>query len=107
MDALDRERRTLRRMLDLYCRAHHGTAGSLCERCQDLLDYAGERLARCPHGAGKPACRDCAIHCYSAEKRQAIQAVMRFAGPRLLLRDPLGALRHLVQRRTAKKGTRP
>jgi hypothetical protein len=35
---LVREKRTLQAMARLYCRAHHGTRGSLCPDCQLLCD---------------------------------------------------------------------
>jgi len=101
MRELDRERRTVRLMIGLYCRGNHRTQAKLCEDCRDLLSYAEKRLERCPH-AVKPACKECAVHCYAPDKRKAIQAVMRYAGPRLLLRNPAAALAHLLRRRPTR-----
>lgn len=97
-------------MLALYCRAHHCLAPSaapgqscvrrpLCHECQELEDYAFCRLDRCPFGANKRTCADCPIHCYQPQLRTRIQAVMRYAGPRMLLRHPILALFHLWDRR--------
>lgn len=86
-------------MIGLYCRGRH-CGRELCASCAGLLAYAGERLARCPHRP-KPACRDCATHCYAPERRALMRAVMRYAGPRLALRHPLLALRHYLMRRRA------
>ena len=105
MSALERERQTLRKMVGIYCRGAHRTAQGLCDACRDLLAYAEHRLERCPHREKKPACKDCAIHCYAPDRQRAIQAVMRYAGPRMLLHDPLGALGHLLRRRPNKKGS--
>lgn len=91
------ELRTLEAMLAIYCRARHGGAG-LCASCRGLLDYARERLARCPHSP-KPACRHCRTHCYAPGRREAIREVMRYSGPRLALRRPLLALRHFLRKR--------
>lgn len=91
-------------MLLLYCRAHHGVGGThgvsaasalLCDECEELLGYAFCRLDRCPFGADKSTCVDCPIHCYQPAMRSRVQAVMRYAGPRMLLRHPLLALLHL------------
>lgn len=89
-----REKRTIEAMITIYCRAHHGAAGTLCVECRELLDYACCRLDRCPHGEEKPACADCPIHCYKPAMKDRVKAVMRYAGPRMLYRHPLLALRH-------------
>ena len=104
---LDRERRTVRAMVELYCAAHHGTEG-LCAACAALADYADRRLDRCPYGPDKPTCVNCPIHCYRAEPREQMRAVMRFAGPRMLRSHPVLAVFHLVDgRRPAPPPPRP
>ncbi len=85
-------------MTRMYCRRHHGNR-DLCADCRRLLDYALERLARCPFGEAKPSCRRCPVHCYAPEPRAAIRAIMRWAGPRMLFRHPRLALRHLLDER--------
>ena len=50
---LVREKRTLAAMIRLYCRQQHHTAQGLGPECGELLDYARERLERCPFGEGK------------------------------------------------------
>ena len=75
-----RELNTLRNFIGVYCRKKHDTKkGSLCEECRDLLDYATERLHRCPMDP-KPKCRDCPVHCYKDPYRQRIREVMKFSG---------------------------
>lgn len=107
MASIAREKETIRTMIGLFCRGNHRTQETLCEDCRDLLAYAEKRLERCPH-AVKPACKDCAVHCYAPDKRKAIQTVMRYAGPRLLLRNPAAALAHLLRRRPPKRqGKKP
>jgi hypothetical protein len=91
---LARERRTIEAMVDLYCRAHHATKGTLCAECQALYDYAVARLDRCPFGVDKTTCARCPIHCYKPAMRSRISEVMRYAGPRMLLRHPILALLH-------------
>jgi hypothetical protein len=106
-----REARTVTAMVRLYCDDHHpDAAGELCESCTTLVDYAHRRLQRCPFQARKPTCARCPIHCYQPEMREAMRAVMRYAGPRMLLRHPWLAIRHLIDglRRTSprQKGDR-
>ena len=96
MDRIEREKRVVSMMITAYCRASHGNGGkTLCEECQDLQDYALSRLEHCPKGIGKSSCRKCEIHCYAHTYRERIRTVMRHIGPRMLLINPVAALRHL------------
>jgi hypothetical protein len=97
MSRLEREVRTVRLMIDLYCRRHHGAKG-LCGECRKLAAYAEQRIGKCPFGEEKPACGRCTIHCYKPEMKTRIREVMRFAGPRMTWRHPLLAIRHLLNR---------
>jgi len=98
-----RELRTIEAMLRLYCRGHqHEYRAPLCSDCAALLDYATRRLERCVFGDAKPTCTNCVVHCYKAEMRENVRVVMRWAGPRVLLRHPiLGILHKLDGRRPA------
>ncbi len=91
---LEREKRTVAVMIAMYHRGMH-TAGPLCPDCAALLAYALQRIEKCPFGADKPTCANCTTHCYKAEMREQVRAVMRYAGPRMLLRHPVLALLHL------------
>ena len=90
-----RERRTIDAMVRIYCRHHHGTRGELCQECSDLREYAFLRLERCTFRDGKPTCANCPIHCYGPEMRERVRKVMRYSGPRMLLRHPHLALAHV------------
>lgn len=98
---IHREARTVAAMVRIYCRGgRHAAAGAeLCPECRELLDYAEMRLARCPFQEGKTVCASCRVHCYHAEMRQRIREVMRYAGPRMIARHPVLALRHLLDKR--------
>jgi hypothetical protein len=89
-----RERQTIASMIDLYCRAQHNPQDGLCSECAALRDYAFCRLDRCPFGTEKPTCAKCPIHCYKPEMRAKVKEVMRYAGPRMLLRHPVLSLLH-------------
>ncbi|NEX23125.1 nitrous oxide-stimulated promoter family protein [Thiorhodococcus mannitoliphagus] len=93
-----REQRTIRAMTRIYCRDHHGAGPGLCADCAKLLDYAYQRLGVCPFQARKPACNHCEVHCYSRGMREQVKAVMRYAGPRMLLRHPILSLGHLLDK---------
>jgi hypothetical protein len=98
------EKRTIGAMIHIYCRAHHGTSGELCQTCTGLLAYAEERIDRCPFGTAKPVCNRCTVHCYQPAMREQVRVVMRFAGPRMPMRHPVLALRHLVRSRFYRAG---
>jgi Nitrous oxide-stimulated promoter len=82
-------------MVRMYCRRHHGHAQSTpCSECASLLAYASRRTERCVFGDAKPTCANCLVHCYTQVMRERVKAVMRWAGPRMLLRHPILAVRH-------------
>ncbi len=90
------EQRVIRQMIQLYCRKKEGHT-TLCDSCRELLEYATRRLEHCRYGARKPTCRKCPIHCYRPDMQARIQAVMRWAGPRMLFHHPLAAVKHLLR----------
>lgn len=94
---LEREARTVKAMIALFCKDNHPHGGpGLCLQCMGLAEYSYERLRACRYGEKKPTCRKCTTHCYKPEYRDQVRAVMRYAGPRMLLRHPVLALRHLL-----------
>lgn len=98
MKHLDRERRTIRKMVEIYCHDHHGSSG-LCEECSVFMNYADVRLDKCPFGDEKPTCSNCPVHCYKPHYRDQAKAIMRYAGPRMLLRHPLLTIAHYIDGR--------
>lgn len=96
---MERERRTVEAMIDIYCHQRHGTGKELCPSCEALRVYARQRLQKCPFQEGKPTCAKCPVHCYKPDTRREIRAVMRYAGPRMLYRHPRMALWHLIDGR--------
>lgn len=105
---LRRELRTVEVMIRMYCRAHHSTVrtqepggADLCPDCADLLRYSQGRIAGCRIGVEKPTCARCPVHCFRANEREQIRTVMRYAGPRMLIRHPYLATRHLLDGRRA------
>lgn len=94
-----RELATLEAMTAMYCRDRHGSAATLCAECAELMRYAAKRLAVCPYGEAKPVCAKCQIHCYGPAPREQVRVIMRSAGPKMLLRHPLLALGHFLDKR--------
>ncbi|NEX20712.1 nitrous oxide-stimulated promoter family protein [Thiorhodococcus mannitoliphagus] len=95
---ITREKKTIAAMMAIYCRDHHASARELCEECAGLLDYAQRRLDTCPFQEEKPACNLCEVHCYAAVLRERTRAVMRYAGPRMLLPHPILSLGHMLDK---------
>jgi hypothetical protein len=91
---MKRERRTIAVMTEVYCKGHHGTDGTLCKECQEFQDYAFLRLSKCPFQDKKSTCGKCKIHCYRPDMKERVRQVMRYSGPRLLVRHPVLSLHH-------------
>jgi hypothetical protein len=95
-----RELRTIEAMVRLYCRGHdHPQRDPLCADCAALMEYATRRLERCVFGDAKPTCTNCTVHCYSADRREQVRVIMKWAGPRMTLRHPVLAFFHLLDGR--------
>jgi hypothetical protein len=101
-----RERQTVAAMIDIYCRAHHAADGGLCCQCEMLREYAFCRLDGCRFGVEKTPCAVCPVHCFSSIMRARIKEVMRYAGPRMLVRHPILALLHQWDNLKSQKGDR-
>lgn len=93
---VEEEKAVVEQMIRLYCRRKEGH-NALCPECRELLDYASSRLERCRYGGKKPTCKKCPIHCYRPEMKERIKAVMRWAGPRMMLYHPAAAIKHLLR----------
>jgi hypothetical protein len=91
-----RELKTVRVMIGMYCREHHGGGAELCDECRGVWSYAEERVDRCPFRTAKPTCLNCKVHCFQPSMRERIRVVMRYAGPRMLLRHPVLAILHTL-----------
>ena len=94
-----RERVTVDKMIELYCRENHAAQGGLCAECAVLSEYARQRLQKCVFGAEKPTCANCPVHCYKVSMRERVREMMRYAGPRMMLHHPILAVAHLLDGR--------
>ena len=64
MGRIEKEKKTITLMIDIYCKKKHKHKDGLCEECQELLEYAHKRLDFCKFGEEKSFCSKCPIHCY-------------------------------------------
>ncbi len=95
MTKIEREKQTVRKMIEIYCR-HHLHQEGMPEEYQHLSDYAWQRLDHCQFGENKTICKKCPIHCYAPKEREAIREVMRWVGPRMMFYAPKDALIHFM-----------
>jgi hypothetical protein len=54
------------------------------------------RLEGCPFQEDKTTCAKCPVPCYKPTMRLRIRQVMRYAGPRMLVKHPALAAWHLI-----------
>ena len=94
MTRIQREKQTVLKMIDLYCR-HHLKHDTMPDEYQYLAEFACRRLDHCKYGEKKTACKDCPTHCYAPKEREQIRKIMRWAGPRMIFYSPIDAIRHL------------
>ncbi len=90
-----RELKTLEAMIEMYCHHHHFSV-HLCPDCAALAEYAQRRLERCVFGDAKPTCANCVVHCYRPDMRERVREMMRWAGPRMMLRHPVMGILHKI-----------
>ena len=94
MSRIEREKRTIRKMIEIYSRCHLKQE-VMSEECELLMEYACRRLEHCQFGEDKMPCGKCPVHCYAPQKRQQIKEVMRWVGPRMMFYSPKDAMIHV------------
>lgn len=99
----EREKRTVSLMIRIYCKKKHGTRKGLCPECEALDAYARMRSDKCPFMETKTFCSNCKEHCYKADMREKIRALMRFSGPRMIFSHPIMAIRHVIESKKEKR----
>ena len=97
MSRIENEKAVVAKMIRLYYRRKLGLLEPSTEELE-LLSYAERRLTHCKFGEQKPACKRCPIHCYRNDMRAKIREVMRWAGPRMIIYDPVAAIKHLLNK---------
>lgn len=92
---LEDELKIVNKMIDIYCYGNHED-NDTCESCSKLKIYVHNRMEECPYKNHKPACNKCHIHCYDTKEREEIRQVMRYSGPRILFRNPVMVIKHIL-----------
>ncbi|MHA1636368.1 MAG: nitrous oxide-stimulated promoter family protein [Candidatus Thorarchaeota archaeon] len=94
---IQKEKETVEKLIRIYCeKKHKASINTFCSECQLLLEYSHQRLEQCQYQEDKPTCRKCPVHCYNPTLREEIRRVMRFSGPRLVLRAPMDWIKHKI-----------
>ncbi len=98
---IQKEKDTVTLMTRLYCKkVHKGVTkndNKLCQDCQEVLDYAYDRLDKCRFGENKCSCLRCPAHCYKPEMRERIRVVMRYIGPKMPYLAPIAYIRYFIR----------
>ena len=95
MNKIEWEKRTVRKMIELYCR-HHLKQDTMTDEYRLLAEYACQRLDHCQFGETKKSCKKCPVHCYVPQMRQRIREVMRWSGPRMMFYAPKDVISHVL-----------
>ena len=92
---IENEKRILKLMITIFCKKLHKNS-QLCDNCTQLLQYANERVEKCPFKESKSFCSNCKVHCYNSDMREKIREVMRFSGPIMIFYHPIIAVKHII-----------
>ena len=96
---MSKKRPVIEAMIRIYCegRCQNETLESgLCQECEELLTYALERLEKCPKVAQKTSCGRCEIPCYREPFKSRIRLVMKYAGPRMVVKHPIKTVKYVM-----------
>ena len=103
----EREKLTIRNMIGIYCRGHRHSASGSCPDCGSMLRYAQERIDSCPYnGSAKPVCGLCRTSCFTPDSHRRFCEIMKYAGPRMMVRHPVQTLAHLWDAVRGRRGER-
>jgi hypothetical protein len=61
----------------------------LCPECFALVKESVRHTNRCRHLAYKTFCHHCPTPCYALSVREKIRPIMRYSGPRLVMKHPV------------------
>ena len=93
---IEREKLTIRHMVEIYCRGHRHFASGICVNRTSSLLYSYDRIEKCPFNCSqKPACGLCRTNCFTAKRYRQFRQIMRYAGPRMMLYHPYLTMVHI------------
>lgn len=98
MNEVEKDRRTLEAIGQIYCSGNHARVlkdeGGMCVECREAIEQTLDRTRSCPHGH-ELNCEDCSTHCQRGDAQARIKAIMRYAAPRMAFRHPIMAVGYL------------
>ena len=97
MGKIEKDKKTLYFLIDLYCQKNHSSTLNECNECNEVYKYAAKKLDACKFGENKPNCKKCTIHCYNKTTRSRIREIMRFSGPRIIFHRPYQYIRYALR----------
>lgn len=101
------DKKIISTMISIYCNGNSHKANEenkvkddICPNCKRLQEYAYSKIDKCPKlKSGKKAiCGTCKNNCYMQddELSNMMKAVMKYSGPRMILKHPLMTIKHAL-----------
>nr|WP_245617912.1 nitrous oxide-stimulated promoter family protein [Carnobacterium gallinarum] len=59
-----------------------------------MQDYVYSRLVSCRFGEEKTTCKKCLVHCYQEKYQRQMKRIMRYSGPKRIVKHPLLCIQH-------------
>lgn len=94
---IEKEKKIIKLMIEIYSKGHDKKILEQNNEMLELLNYAWQRLDKCPFKDEKKFCSKCSIHCYQPEMRKKVKEVMKYSGPRLVFKHPILLIKHVFQ----------
>lgn len=95
-DRIEFEKKTVEKLIKIYCKHNHNSINLLCSECNKLLNYSFNRLDNCKFGIKKSVCANCKIHCYKQDMRKRIIEIMRYSAPKMIFAHPILTAKYLI-----------
>ncbi len=91
---IEQEKQFFSLMVHHFCKWNPG-GGPVCAACEELVEYANERLDRCPYGSRKPTCYNCNASCFKPDMRKREEQVVRTTFAKMFLLHPVLLFKHI------------
>ena len=91
---IQEEKQFFSHMVHYFCKWSQGSE-QICLGCEQLLEYAYDRLDRCPYGSRKPTCFRCTSSCFRADMRKRKEDVVRTTLAKMVFLHPVLLFKHI------------
>ena len=92
---IEREKKMVEVMVQIYCKDHHNPNLLPCMKCSELKEYSKKRLDNCRYKEKKPVYGRCGLKCYNINFKSDSELVFRYAGPRMFFAHPRLGFQHI------------